>query len=211
MAVRDCCLQIKRQDSSNGKAVVVESKSEGWKVASKLSEEIRGAIVQEVHSQLNPLKTTVERLDKTVRSLYSNGSGGPPGYIEMARKEDNIWKDELRQVIVSHGVQLTSVADFVKTHNQQDKERQKRQLEREERIRFWAPKVWKVGVGFLGLVMSTGIWGCHKVLPVARILWEHYLQDHPIVTEKLKNVSQTPDPSVYAIEKRQDAIIPRQP
>ncbi len=39
-----------------------------------LSDEVKGAIVLEVHSQLNPLKSTVDRLDRTVRSLYSTGT-----------------------------------------------------------------------------------------------------------------------------------------
>ena len=45
-------------------------------MAPKITGEMREAIVLEVHSQLNPLKVTVERLDRIVRSLYSNGLGG---------------------------------------------------------------------------------------------------------------------------------------
>ena len=91
---------------------------------SGINDEIKGAIVLEVHSQLTPLKVTVDRLDRTVRSLYSNGSGGPPGYLEKARDEDNEWKKELKELVKSHSDQLAETSDFVKTHNQRDREEQ---------------------------------------------------------------------------------------
>ena len=135
-----------------------------------LPDHIKGAIVLEVHSQLNPLKTTVDRLDRTVRSLYSNGSGGPPGYLETARAEDQEWKTELKEVVKQHGEQLTAIADFVATHNQQDIEHQERQKKHEQRLEFWVPWAWKIAAAFVGGVISLGVWGCHTVLPIANLL-----------------------------------------
>lgn len=58
-------------------------------------DEIRSFIVAEVASQLTPLKTTLARLEiglekaaSFMLKLWSNGSGGPPGYLEIAREED---------------------------------------------------------------------------------------------------------------------------
>ena len=59
-----------------------------------LDGEQRGFIVEEVQRQIAPLSATVTRMDKTLRSLYSNGSGGPPGYLETARAEDKSKMDE---------------------------------------------------------------------------------------------------------------------
>ena len=59
-----------------------------------LDGEQRGFIVEEVQRQIAPLLATVTRMDKTLRSLFSNGSGGPPGYLETARAEDKSKMDE---------------------------------------------------------------------------------------------------------------------
>ena len=59
-----------------------------------LDGEQRGFIVEEVQRQIAPLSKTVALMDKTLRSLYSNGLGGPPGYLEVARAEDKSKMDE---------------------------------------------------------------------------------------------------------------------
>ena len=53
--------------------------------------------MEEVTRQIGPLAVTVTRMDKTLRSLYRNGSdpGGPPGYLETARAED---KDKMAEL-----------------------------------------------------------------------------------------------------------------
>lgn len=45
-------------------------------------------VMVEVQNQLRPLIEKIDSHGKTLRSLYANGSGGPPGYLETARKED---------------------------------------------------------------------------------------------------------------------------
>ena len=165
---------------------------------SGINDEIKGAIVLEVHSQLTPLKATVDRLDRTVRSLYSNGSGGPPGYLEKARDEDNEWKTELKELVKSHSAQLAETSDFVKTHNTRDKEEQERKRHSEERFKFWAPKIYKAVIGAILGLISTGIIACQKLEPVVQIIWRDYLKDHPDAAQSLKNVSSTEQKRVYA-------------
>ena len=46
--------------------------------------DVRRIVVEEV----NQVRGTVERLAGQVRYLYSNGSGGPPGFLEVARAQD---------------------------------------------------------------------------------------------------------------------------
>ena len=175
-----------------------------------LSDEVKAAIMIEVHSQLNPLKTTVERLDKTVRSLYSNGSGGPPGYLETARAEDKEKHENLMAVVQEHGDQLTAIADFVKTHNQQDVERQDRQKKREERWRFWGPKIWQLAGALALMVSSLAGWTYHEVAPVVKVLWMDYLKEHPNAASELKNYSADQPEKLYSVNK-QDAAIPAHP
>jgi hypothetical protein len=178
-----------------------------------LPDEVKAAIMLEVHSQLGPLKTEVQNVSRTVRSLYSNGSGGPPGYLETARAEDQQWKTELKEVVAQHGDQLTEIADYVKTHNQQDVEHQNRQREKEERFKFWVPWAWKIAAGFVASVVALSTWGCHTILPIANVLWQEYLKEHPITATELKKVSvNQPDPGLESkSNSRQDVGIPRTP
>ena len=76
-------------------------------------EAIRRFIVQEVNSQVGPLKTTVDRLDRTMRSLYSNGSGGPPGFLETVKEEDKRDKEKLFGLIEKIDSRVDSFDNFV--------------------------------------------------------------------------------------------------
>lgn len=41
----------------------------------------------------------IEDLERWTRKLWSNGSGGPPGYLEIAREQDEDWKSEVRGIL----------------------------------------------------------------------------------------------------------------
>jgi hypothetical protein len=64
--------------------------------------------VQEVKQQNREQSTLlamqvakIDKLDKWTKQLWSNGSGGPPGYLEVARQEDKEWKAEMFDTISS--------------------------------------------------------------------------------------------------------------
>ena len=154
-----------------------------------LPDEVKAAIMLEVHSQLGPLKTEVSSLNTRMRSLYSNGSGGPPGFLEMARKEDDQRYGRLFDLVEAHGLQLNKVAGWVGIHTTRDAENEDRQKKKEERFKFWVPWAWKIAAAFVGGVISLGVWGCHTVLPIANVLWQEYLKEHPIAAIELKKVS----------------------
>ena len=142
-------------------------------MASKMvSDDIRRIIVEEVNNHLGPIATKVDRLDVRMRSLYSNGSGGPPGYLEMARAQD----DERYQ-------RLFNIVEEMK----------------EQRKKLWAAVLhigWKVAIAVLSALAALTGWAYHDAVPVMKILWEDYQKAHPAVTEKLKNRSGIPDPAV---------------
>ena len=73
--------------------------------------------MEEVQNHIGPIRTAVESQGRTLRSLYSNGSGGPPGYLENARAEDKQWKNEMLGKLNDFLDRLDKVEDFVIAHN----------------------------------------------------------------------------------------------
>lgn len=58
--------------------------------------------MEEVERQLKPFKESLDKntgdtesIKLKLRSLFRNGSGGLPGYLEVAREQDKEWKDKL--------------------------------------------------------------------------------------------------------------------
>lgn len=88
----------------------------------------------EVQNQLNPLKQTVDQLGRVMRSLYSNGSGGPPGYLEKARDEDKEWKNTMFQSIRALVDRIDHVDDFVLEQKTVRTEREKYDTKRDRRL-----------------------------------------------------------------------------
>jgi hypothetical protein len=154
-------------------------------VGIKLTEEIKAAIMLEVNSQLKPVIVKIDKLALNQRSLYRNGTGGAPGYLERARAEDEKWqkelkeeyknwRNELKSVVNTHGDQIAFVVDYVKTHNQRDVEEQGRQLKKEERWRFWIPRLWTMAGGFIVTFVGGIIWALHKAAPWIQLIVNHY-------------------------------------
>ncbi len=86
----------------------------------------------EVQNRLGPLVDKVDRQGNILRSLYANGSGGPPGYLEMARAEDKAQDqrlfgriDELVERLEHFAGRLDTVDEFVIDHNAREKQRDK--------------------------------------------------------------------------------------
>ncbi len=107
----------------------------------------------EVSSQLSPLKITVERLDKTVRSLYRNGDEGAPGFLQTAREEDlEKWTQTFKKLD-----RLRPLEDFVLTFKATEKQREDDRLADAKAL---AEKVaqsersFKRWVGVAGLILS---------------------------------------------------------
>ena len=94
------------------------------------NDELRRLITSEVQNQLAPLRQAVEQQGKSLRSLYSNGSGGPPGFLETARAEDN---DRFQRIFDALG-KLRPLEDFVTKHNATEEQREKDRIERDKTI-----------------------------------------------------------------------------
>jgi hypothetical protein len=168
--------------------------------------EIRRIAVEAIQNHLAPLTVKVDNMDKTLRSLYRNGSGGPPGYLETAREEDDRRYKRLEQKVESHGRTLDKLDDFVDTSNRRQKEQEERKKLREARFDYWLPKVqWAAGI-ILAALMGLGGWTLKKIVPEVEIIVREYIHDHPQAERQLKNLSTTPSPRVYAdMQQDQDA------
>jgi hypothetical protein len=136
------------------------------------NELIRRIVVEELQNRLEPLTHTVSRLDRTVRSLYSNGSGGPPGFLETARSEDNDRFDRLFDSIK----ELNGNRDIVNAFMLISKDR-------EDRNKRTRKNLMKIGIPVIaGIFSLMGILAkaaYDELSPFARYLVEDYMQYHP--------------------------------
>lgn len=89
----------------------------------ELSGEIQRFIVAEVQNHLRPLVEKVDKQGNTLRSLYANGSGGPPGYLEMARAEDRETQKRIFSKLDKIAERLDIAEDFINTHNAREDQR----------------------------------------------------------------------------------------
>jgi hypothetical protein len=80
--------------------------------------------VAEVQNRLGPLVDKVDRQGNILRSLYANGSGGPPGYLEMARAEDKAQDQRLFGKINEMVERLDAVDSFIIDHNAREDQRE---------------------------------------------------------------------------------------
>ncbi len=70
-------------------------------------------------------------LERLMRSLYSNGSGGPPGYLEMARAEDKERFAKLFEMADAARSTAVTLQTFIEKHETAEDDRK----DREDQIR----------------------------------------------------------------------------
>lgn len=99
-------------------------------------EQLRSLIVEEVNRQLGPVKATVDALNLKMRSLYSNGQGGAPGFLETAREEDKKDKRELKEMIIGLVGRMDTVDDYVQEQKIIRNERERIEKLRAEEIKI---------------------------------------------------------------------------
>ena len=88
--------------------------------------------MEQIQNRLGPLVEKVDKQGNILRSLYANGSGGPPGYLEMARAEDKKVQEQDRrtQDILLRKIdeivhRVDQFDDFVVEHNAREDQRDK--------------------------------------------------------------------------------------
>jgi hypothetical protein len=162
--------------------------------------EVRAIVVEEIIKHVNPLQNGLAQVAKSLRALYSNGSGGPPGYLETARKEDDERYDRIfgiaeKQIVTAEeqAKDIKEVKDWIAIF--EDRREQ-------NRIRWTKYKglLLKIGVPILGALLTGLGWGVKASIPVVKSLVGDYLKSHPMVMERLKNSSESSDPALSSTQ-----------
>ena len=146
---------------------------------------IRRIVVEEIRSHLEPINQSLRSLD-TWRLRLWNDNGGPPGYFQTRKIED-----DARNMKIINFIETAEKRQIESEILQKKKEED--QKKRDKRWEFWWPKIkWALGglgTAFLGFT----IWVGPKLVKVGSILVEDYLRYHPSVNEQLKTVGNQTD------------------
>lgn len=146
--------------------------------------------MEEVQKQIGPLTMTVNVMDKTLRSLYSNGSGGPPGYLETARAEDKRTLDALMR----HQELSTARLEKVESSLKDDK------VARDASAQVLADQVEKHDKAFKRrLGWATAVL---TILQILSIAWDHRISIWRSLSDIPTNpVVQSVQPMQHALDK----------
>lgn len=147
--------------------------------------QVRSIVVEEITKHVLPLQTGLASVTATLRSLYSNGSEGPPGYLEMLRKEDDERYGRLTEASREQAKDIKEIKEVILL-----------QKDREERKSIFTKKALKIGWKVVAVILA-GLgsligWGVHQTVPIVKILIDDYIKAHPMVMERMKHVSQNP-------------------
>jgi len=82
-------------------------------------EKLRDIVVAEVMRQLAPLEAKVDRTHYAVERLF-NTNGGPEGYLQGARREDNARFEEIFAILNELTKDMGAVKEFVRDHEKND-------------------------------------------------------------------------------------------
>lgn len=144
--------------------------------------DVRRIAKEEVEVQLAPIVKEQEKTRQWRLGLWSNGSGGPPGYLETARAEDKehfteIFKTlkELKDANSAHELVAAVVAD--------------RHQRRQKWFDFAKAHGWKIATVILGSMLTVAGWAYREISPVVHIIWEEYMREHPAAQREIKDVS----------------------
>ncbi len=116
--------------------------------------------MQEVTRQLGPLTERVGTLSNNLERLY-NSNGGPPGYLQTARAEDNGRFEMIFAMLKEHKDEIQPVKDFIKSHTAKDEQRHQddRKIERKFNTRL---VVFGLILTVISIV-SGNLQGCRRV------------------------------------------------
>jgi hypothetical protein len=136
------------------------------------------AIAMNVFTQMyEPYRKELEGVKMTLRSIYSNSSGGPPGYLENARAQDL----EKWETLVDS---IKPVLRYVAARQTLDEAEKEASKKRASRMKVWIP----IAAAVLIALMT---WFIPKVWAVGSFLWDDYLKAHP--TTSLRHLSDAGD------------------
>ena len=93
-------------------------------------ENLRNMVMQEVTRQLGPLEAKIDRASNGIERLF-NSNGGPPGYLQTARKQDNERFDMIFKIFDEIKADLMPLKNFMRDHMAAEKQKEKDDLAKE--------------------------------------------------------------------------------
>jgi hypothetical protein len=138
---------------------------------------IREIAMNVFSDKIEPFRRELEGLGTRLRSLYSNGSGGPQGFLENARAQDLERWESLEDSI-------KPVLRYVADRQVLDEAEKSALKKRTEQRKIWIPIAAAVILGLL-------TWIIPKLWSVGVFLWDDYLKAHP--QSSLHQLSQMGD------------------
>lgn len=123
----------------------------------------------EVEKQITPFRELLaintrmtEAINRWKLSLWSNGSGGPPGYLEIARDEDKVREDKRDRQTNAIMSEIREIRDKYLLQSGQEIGEGKNEKLRERRQKSWIEK-WGLAtmivsaiITFLGMIIALG-------------------------------------------------------
>ncbi len=115
--------------------------------------------MQEVTKQLGPLTERVSLLSNNIERLY-NSNGGPPGFLQTARKEDDGRFEMIFAILDEHKDAMKPVQEFVQRHEIEEKDRAKGQDQLSKRLNV---RLVVLGVVIAALqLVAPSMQGCRR-------------------------------------------------
>lgn len=146
--------------------------------------DVRRIAKEEVQVQLAPIIKEQEKTRTWRLGLWSNGSGGPPGYLETARAED---KEHFTEIFKT----LHELTDAKKANDILAAVLADRAKRRQKWVDFAKAHGWKFATAILGVFLTVAGWAYREISPIVHILWGEYLRTHPTAQKEIKDVSGT--------------------
>jgi hypothetical protein len=126
--------------------------------------------MDEVASQLKPFRELLdmntrmtESINRWKLSLWSNGSGGPPGYLEIAREEDKIREEKRDHQTSEIMMEMKELRDKFLVRSGEEIGKGKLEQKNREHSKSWVEK-WGLAaaiisaiIGFLGMLIALGV------------------------------------------------------
>jgi hypothetical protein len=161
-------------------------------------EQIRRFVVEEVNRRVDPLHAGLEALNRWKLSLWSNGSGGPPGYLETARELDTRRYKYLFEKMEEGTKKMEEMSKAQETTAQFIALMKDRELQHQRRSVWYR---WGLGI-IIALLVSLAGWGYAQIEPAAKVIWEDYVRSHPQISRDISSASQ---PLEYAHTLKQQS------
>ncbi len=161
---------------------------------------IRSIVMEEVGVQLKPITIALQQMTSWRLRIW-NDNGGPPGYLQTRRLEDDNRHVTIKEDLKAQNDKLEDQNEKLKPLVAFVEEQRILKEDRQKRWQFWSPIIKRVALGVGSGLLALSCWLGPKIVHVGIILWEDYIKYHPEVNEKMKTVDSQPNAGLSSAKK----------